>query len=261
VNDGVLARIGRTTIEILGTLGGLMILFVRILRALFPPRYDKRETWRAFYKVGVRSYSIVIVTALFTGAIMVIQAGHFVVKYQATSFTGWAAGFAVLAEIGPVLIGLMFSGRVGANNTAELGTMVVTEQIDALRTLAIEPVHYLVVPRFLAMIVMLFLLTALGDLFALLGGAITADLMIDVPFSIFLRQVATAGLMEEYLIGLMKGSLFGMSIAVTSCYFGLNVRGGATGVGRAVNSSVVGSAIGIFVVDFAVGATWVSNLL
>lgn len=257
MKSGFYFRIGRATLDILYQLGGLAILFMRILRALVPPRYDARETWRAFYKVGVKSYSIVILTALFTGAIMVIQTGAVIMKWQASSFVGWAAGFAVLSEIGPVLIGLMFSGRVGANNTAELGTMVVTEQIDALRTLAIEPIAYLVVPRFIAMIVMLFLLTALGDLFALLGGALTAEFMLDIPISIFLQQVVDAQLVDEYIVGLVKGSAFGMSIAVVSCYYGLTVKGGATGVGRAVNASVVVSALGIFVSDFFIGSIWI----
>ncbi len=252
----VVRALGTHTLGLLELLGAMALLQLRITRALFPPRYDARETWRAFYKVGVKSYPIVIMTALFTGAIMVIQSGHFVAKSGATSFVGWAAGFAVLAEIGPILIGLMFSGRVGANNTAELGTMVVTEQVDALRALAIEPIHYLAVPRFLAMIVMLFLLTALGDLFALIGGAITADLMVDIPMKVFLRQVFDAQLLDEYLLGLLKGSFFGMAIAVVSCHYGLTVRGGATGVGRAVNAAVVAAAIAIFVADFFVGVVW-----
>ena len=251
-----LRLLGGAVIALLELIGGLSIFFGRILRSLYPPKYDVRETWRAFYKVGVQSYGIVILTASFTGAIMVIQAGQFVARTQADSFVGWAAGFTVLAEIGPVLIGLMFSGRVGANNTAELGTMVVTEQVDALRALAIEPLQYLAVPRFLAMVVMLFLLTALGDLFALLGGGLTAELMIDIPFEIFIQQVIDANLVDEFVLGLVKGSVFGMSIAIVSCYYGFNVRGGATGVGRAVNNSVVVSAIGIFVTDFAVGIIW-----
>ncbi len=255
----LLTRIGAATIAIFEIFGGLAILFWRILKTFFPPRLDGRETWRAFYKVGVKSYAIVVMTALFTGAIMVIQAGQFVSRASATSFVGWAAGFAVLAEIGPVLIGLMFSGRVGANNTAELGTMVVTEQVDALRALAIEPLGYLVAPRVLAMTVMLFLLTALGDLFALIGGGITSHLLLDVPFRVFVAQVIDADLVHEYILGLVKGSVFGLSIAVVSCYFGLGVRGGAVGVGRAVNNAVVAAAIGIFVTDLAVGLMW--NLL
>lgn len=251
----LLEALGGTVIGMLELLGGLAILGGRILRALFSG-LDRRETVRAFYNVGVKSWAIVALTALFTGAIMVIQAGQFVSKAQATSFVGWAAGFAVLAEIGPVLIGLMFSGRVGANNTAELGTMVVTEQVDALRALAIDPLVYLVVPRFLAMVVMLLLLTALGDVFALVGGGITSQLLIDVPFRVFLQQVVDARLLDEYLIGLTKGTVFGASIAVVSCYYGLGVRGGAVGVGRAVNNAVVVAAIGIFTTDLLVGLIW-----
>ena len=248
-----LTLMGRRVIEILNLVGGITVFFLQILRALVPPKYDARETWRAFYKVGVQSYAIVIMTAMFTGAIMVIQAGGTIQASRATSFVGWAAGFTVLSEIGPVLIGLMFSGRVGANNTAELGTMVVTEQVDALRTLAIDPMNYLAVPRFIAMIVMLFLLVALGDLFALIGGAITSHFMLDISYSVFVSQVIDAQLLDEYILGLIKGSLFGMSIAIVSCYFGFTVKGGATGVGRAVNNSVVASAIGIFAIDLLVG--------
>ncbi|HIA04443.1 MAG TPA: ABC transporter permease [Myxococcales bacterium] len=249
-------RLGRVVLSSLHVVGGLSILFGKILVALFPPQSDLRETWRAFYKVGVLSAPIVVLTAIFTGAIMVIQSGHFVAQTQATSFVGWAAGFAVLAEIGPILIGLMFSGRVGANNTAELGTMVVTEQVDALRALAIDPIRYLTVPRFVAMVVMLFLLTALGDAFALVGGAFTADILLDIPMTIFFQQVMEAHLLDELFLGLVKGSMFGMTIAVVSCYFGLNVEGGATGVGRAVNASVVTAAIGIFLADLVVGVGW-----
>lgn len=170
----------------------------------------------------------------------------------ATGLLGWGAGYAVLAEIGPVLIGLMFSGRVGANNTAELGTMKVTEQIDALRALAIDPINYLVVPRFLAMMLMLLLLTALGDLFALVGGALTSELILDVDFRVFFYGVVDSGLLDEYLTGLTKALCFGGSISVISCYYGLGVSGGATGVGRAVNGCVVASAIGIFVFDYII---------
>ncbi len=253
---GAFTALGAMVLGVLELLGGLAILAARIGRAVLAFQLDRRETVRAFYNVGVKSWAIVALTAMFTGAIMVIQAGQFVSKAQATSFVGWAAGFAVLAEIGPVLIGLMFSGRVGANNTAELGTMVVTEQVDALRALAIDPLVYLVVPRFLAMVCMLFLLTALGDVFALLGGGITSHILIDVPFRVFIAQVVEARLLDEYLLGLAKGSVFGASIAVVSCYYGLGVSGGAVGVGRAVNNAVVVAAIGIFFTDLMVGLAW-----
>jgi phospholipid/cholesterol/gamma-HCH transport system permease protein len=252
-----LASIGSAFLTASETLGGITLVLLRILRAMVPPKFDRNETWLNLYKVGVKSYPIVIMTALFTGAIMVIQSGQYVKQTGATGLLGWGAGYAVLAEIGPVLIGLMFSGRVGANNTAELGTMKVTEQIDALRALAIDPIHHLVVPRFLAMMLMLLLLTALGDLFALIGGALTSELILDVDWRVFTQGVITSGLLDEYLTGLVKALCFGASISIVSCHYGLNVQGGATGVGRAVNGCVVTSAIGIFVFDYLV--TFIAN--
>lgn len=247
-----LTAVGGTTLRIAGSVGGMTLTFVAIVRAMFPPRFDSRELWRNLYRVGVKSFPIVVLTALFVGAIMVIQAGEFVRKTGATGLLGWGAGFAVFAEIGPVMIGLMFSGRVGANNTAELGTMVVTEQVLALRALAIDPVEYLVVPRFLAMMLMLGLLTVLGDLFALIGGALTSQLILGIDWYVFLQGVVEGRLLDEFFVGLVKATLFGVSISIVSCDYGLKVRGGATGVGRAVNDAVVASAIGIFGVDYVV---------
>ena len=253
----LLAMIGRTCLGAAETVGGITIVFARILRAMFPPRFDRDETWLNLYKVGVKSYPIVIMTAMFTGAIMVIQSGQYVKQTGATGLLGWGAGYAVLAEIGPVLIGLMFSGRVGANNTAELGTMKVTEHLDALRALAIDPINHLVVPRFLSMMVMLLLLTALGDLFALIGGALTSELILEVDYRVFFHGVFEGHLLDEYFTGLCKAASFGASISVISCFYGLNVSGGATGVGRAVNQCVVTSAIGIFVWDYLI--TYLAN--
>src|SRR5205814_3780239 len=133
---------------------------------------DWRELIRNLHKMGNRSVPIVMLTAFFTGGIMVIQSGMFVKRFGATSLVGWGAGYATMREVGPILIGLMFSGRVGANNTAELGTMTVTEQLDGLRALAIDPVRYLIVPRVLAMMVTLFCLVLIGDLVAITGAMI-----------------------------------------------------------------------------------------
>jgi len=252
-----IAAVGRMFLSVSDTVGGITLTLARILRAASRLRFDRDETWLNLYKVGVKSYPIVIMTAIFTGAIMVIQSGQYVKQTGATGLLGWGAGYAVLAEVGPVLIGLMFSGRVGANNTAELGTMKVTEQIDALRALAIDPMQHLVVPRFLAMVVMLLLLTALGDLFALVGGALTSQFILDVDWRVFFNGVFNSQLLDEYLVGLTKGVTFGASISVVSCFYGLGVSGGAAGVGRAVNNCVVTSAIGIFVWDYII--TYLAN--
>ena len=198
-----LARIGASLMGTFYEVGGLVILMGKIFIRLFPPRLDSKETWRSFYKIGVKSTPIVIVTAILTGAIMAIQSASYIEEYGAYSLLGWGAGFSILREVGPVLIGLMFSGRVGANNTAELGTMKVTEQVDALRALAIDPISYLIMPRFVAMMVMLILLTVLGDVFAILGAMFFADVMIGVSPAVFWNSLLEMTFLVDFLMGII----------------------------------------------------------
>lgn len=243
-------RMGSALIRIAEQIGGIGVLAGRLAARLVPPRVDRYELIRNCHKMGVRSVGIVSATALFTGAIMVIQVAPLVLRFSATEIIGWAAGFAILREVAPLLIALMFSGRVGANNTAELGTMVVTEQLDALRALAIDPLSYLILPRVLAMVLMLFVLNIFGDLVAIIGAIISANALLDVDFYTFMNSFLTMIDHWDFLQSLVKSVAFGIMIAITSCYFGLNVTGGAPGVGRAVNASVVAAAIGIFVMDY-----------
>jgi phospholipid/cholesterol/gamma-HCH transport system permease protein len=236
--------------DLCAQLGGVALLAARLLRRLFPPRLDGPELLRNLYNMGVRSLPIVGLTALFVGAIMVIQAGILIRRFGAEGLLGWGAGFATLREIGPILIALMFSGRVGANNTAELATMTVTEQIDALATLAIDPLSYLILPRVLSMVIMLFVLTIFGDTLALLGAAFTGQSLLGVNVMTFYNGFLETIHVWDLTTGLIKSIFFGVIIALSSCHYGLNTTGGAPGVGRAVNASVVASATGIFVVDY-----------
>ena len=235
------------------TVGGMGVLLGRILRRLFPPRLDGPELWRNRYKMAVKSMPIVVVTALFTGGIMVIQATPTVQRLGAEGMVGWAAGFGTLREVGPLLTALMISGRVGANNTAELGTMVVTEQIDALRVLAIDPIGFLVLPRFLGIVLTLFMMTLFSDMLALFGAAVASQVLVHVPPASFFNGI-TGGLLGfgDVANGLIKSVVFGIVMALSSCHFGLATKGGAPGVGRAVNATVVASAAGVFVLDYLV---------
>jgi phospholipid/cholesterol/gamma-HCH transport system permease protein len=242
--------VGDGAIRIAQEVGGIIVLTAQVLRALFPPRIDLRELFKNLYKMGNRSVPIVVLTAFFAGGLMTLQTGPFVKKLGATSLAGWGAGYAVLREIGPILIALMFSGRVGANNTAELGTMTVTEQLDGLRALAIDPIRFLVVPRVIAMIVMLFALTMIGDLVALSGAAVVGRAMLGIDWSTMYFSLADNLKPADLMLGLYKSIAFGASIAMTSCYFGVTVRGGAVGVGRAVNAAVVAAAVSIMLLDF-----------
>jgi phospholipid/cholesterol/gamma-HCH transport system permease protein len=246
-------RTGRAFFAVARATGAMGVLFGQVLGRLVPPRFDREELIKNLYRMGFRSLPIVVLTALFTGAIMVVQAAVIVQRYGAESLLGWGAGFGTLREIAPLLTALMISGRVGANNTAELGTMVVTEQIDALRVLAIDPLSFLITPRFLAIVATLFMMTLFADLLALTGAAYTGQIVLGVDPLVFYQGV-TGGLLGfgDVANGLVKSVVFGLVIALSSCHFGLRTTGGAPGVGRAVNATVVASAAGVFGLDYIV---------
>ena len=247
---------GAAFLGIAQTVGAMAVLLGRIAARIvsLPPELDYPELKRNLYRMAVKSLPIVVVTALFTGAIMVIQAAPIVKRYGAEGLLGWGAGFGTLREVAPLLTALMISGRVGANNTAELGTMVVTEQIDALRVLAIDPIAFLIVPRFIAIVVTLVMMTLYADALALFGAAYSGLWLLQIePVSFY--NGLTGGLLHfgDVANGLLKSTVFGLIIALSSCHFGLSTTGGAPGVGRSVNGTVVASAAGIFILDYLVG--------
>ncbi len=249
------AATGAAFISIARTMGAMSILLGRIVKRLFawPPVLDYPELRRNLYKMAVKSLPIVVVTALFTGVITVIQVAPIIKRYGAEGLLGWGAGFATVREVAPLLTALMISGRVGANNTAELGTMVVTEQIDALRVLAIDPLAFLVVPRFIAIVVTLFTMTLYADALALFGAAYSGLALLQIEPISFYNGV-TGGLITlgDVANGLIKSVVFGLVIALSSCHFGMSTTGGAPGGGKSVNAAVVASAAGIFILDYFV---------
>jgi phospholipid/cholesterol/gamma-HCH transport system permease protein len=248
--ESLLTSAGRQIMGAARDAGGIAVLLFEVVRALIPPRLDGRELVRNLYKMGNRSVPIVVLTALFVGALMVVQFAAFVKQFGAHGLVGWGTGYAVLREVGPILIALMFSGRVGANNTAELGTMTVTEQIDGLLTLAIDPIRYLIVPRVVAMMVTLVALTMLGDAVAITGSALMSQALLGIdPRTVWYSLVDNLG-PADFLHGVAKSGVFGLAIALSSCYYGITVKGGAVGVGRAVNDAVVSAAVSICLLDF-----------
>ena len=255
-SPSALGSVGASFLEIVETAGGVGLLAGQVAKRLFTLRLDGAEVMRNLYRMGVKSIPIVVVTALFTGVIMVLQAAPVVLRIGAYGLTGWAAGFGTLREIAPLLTALMINGRVGANNTAELGTMAVTEQIDALRVLAIDPIAFLIAPRVVAIVVTLFLSTIFADTLALLGAAGAAQALLGVSPNLFYNGL-TGGLLGigDVASGLVKSVVFGIVMALASCQYGLGVKGGAPGVGRAVNATVVASAASIFVLDYLVSFT------
>ena len=246
-------RLGGAFLGIAQTVGSMGLLLARIVLSILRFDFDGRELLRNLYRMGVLSLPIVVLTALFVGAIMVVQAAPLVERYQATALLGWAAGYSTLREIGPLLTALMLSGRIGANNTAELGTMVVTEQLDALRALAIKPVPYLLMPRFVAIVITFFVSTVFSDVLALVGAAFVGDIVLGVEPTLFYQGVTGDALgVGDVLHGLVKSVAFGVVIGLSSCVYGVGTTGGAPGVGRAVTASVVVSAVGVFALDYFV---------
>lgn len=248
-----LGRLFGSVTDLLAIVGAEGVLFAQVMGRTAAGEVDRAELTRSLYRMGIRSVPIVTVTALFVGGIMVIQAAPTVERYGAQGLLGWAAGFGTLREIAPLLTALMISGRVGANNTAELGTMKVTEQVEALRAMAIDPIGYLVAPRFFGIVATLFLSTILADALALIGASLAGKALLGVEPAVFYNGL-TQGLLgiTDVVSGLVKSVVFGVAIALASCHFGLATEGGAPGVGRAVNAAVVVSAAAIFVLDYLV---------
>lgn len=246
-----MARIGGAAAGAFGVVGQTGLLAREMWRSLRAGELDRNELVQQIHKMGVRSLPIVAATAVFTGGIMVIQAAPIVERYGAHGLLGWGAGFGTLREIGPLLTALMISGRVGANNTAELGTMAVTEQIDGLRALAIDPIGFLVLPRFAAIVVAAFFATVFADALALIGAAYAGWFLLGVEPALFYNGL-TSGLLGigDVLHGLAKSIVFGGVIALSSCHYGITTAGGAPGVGRSVNATVVTSAAAIFGSDY-----------
>lgn len=220
-----------------------------LYRSLRPPFY-LRETVYQFDRIGVESLFIVVLTGIFTGMVLALQGVALLTRFGATSYLGSMIGASIIRELGPVLAALMLAGRVGSSMTAELGNMAITEQIDAYTVEGTDVVRKLVVPRFLACILMLPLLTALADGIALVGGFLIISTTTDLNSTYYWRSVTEFLNMDDLAMGLTKPLVFGILIATISCHLGLRASGGAEGVGTAVKKSVVVASIMILVSDF-----------
>jgi len=200
--------------------------------------------------IGVGSMPLTVIVALFTGAVAAVQASYQFRDYVPMIYLGTVIGKSVVIELGPVLTALVVGGRVGASIAAELGTMRVTEQIDAMETMGISPVRFLVVPRVLAALIMLPVLTIFADVVAILGGYLVSTLTLDVTSHTFVSGLKLYFKPQDVFSGLIKAFAFGGIIAMMGCYYGLRSEGGAEGVGLATTKAVVASCLMILIVDY-----------
>ena len=246
---GGLASLGDSVLKVFEQLGAFVLLAAQTVRTLARRGFPARELLVQFEAIAVRSVGIVTITALFTGMVLALQTVVSLTRFGAKPYTGTFVGLALMLELGPVLTALMVSGRVGAGIAAELGSMAVTEQVDAIRAMGADPVQKLVLPRVMATILGLPLLTVLADLVGIFGGLLIASQYGIAP-NFYIQSVINTVTAWDFLQGILKTFFFGGVIAMVGCYMGLSTVGGTVGVGRATTRAVVVSSISIFVLDF-----------
>jgi len=236
--------------DFLKYIGGLSDLAMQTVSQSVRRPFEGRLLMNQFDQIGVRSSSIVVVTAVFIGMVLALQTAYALQDFGGKLFIGKVVSLSLVRELAPVLMALMVGGRVGAGMTAEIGTMKVTEQIDALRALATNPVRKLVVPKVLATTLMLPVLTTIACAVGIFGGLLIAVFTLNLSANFYLRSVITTLTYGDFASGIGKTFFFGAAIALIACYNGLQVRGGADGVGRATTSTVVTASISILIMDF-----------
>ncbi len=220
-----------------------------VARRLFRPPYYPKAVWEQMDRIGVDSLSIVVMVGFFTGFVLAFQIGYAMMRFGAKLYVGGIVAVSLVRELGPVLIAMVFAGRVGAGITAELGAMQVSEQIDAMKALATDPLRKLVMTRFLASVLMLPVLVVIGDLIGILGGMLVGVLNLGLTVSFYKSSVVNSLVLNDLFSGLLKPLVFGAMISLVACYFGLNTKGGTRGVGEAVTRTVVVSSVLIFLLD------------
>ena len=246
--------LGRKILSFMYFFGGLASLSIQTVYQTFKPPYKYGHIVEQSKKAGYDSLPIVSVVALFIGFIFALQFGYFMQRIGSEMYIASLVALAIVRELGPVITALIVAGRVGAANTAELGSMQVTEQIDALETLATNPIKYLVVPRFVALSIMLPLLTLYANIVGIMGSYLICVVKLGITSSMYMNMTFSALLYKDLCTGLFKAWIFGMVIALVSCYEGFNVQGGAVGVGRATTRSVVFSFLMILAADCLITA-------
>ena len=241
--------IGAHCLNFFGEMGGITMIFWRATAVFFATPLRVKDTVQQMYKIGVASLPLVSLTSLFTGMVLALQSAYQLQIFSATQFTSDLVSLSIVRELGPVLTAMVVAGRVGASIAAEIGTMKVTEQIDALQSLATDPIQYLVVPRYIAAVVMLFLLTVYSDVIGVVGGYFVAIFKLDISPYQYIHRAIDVLVLKDLWSGLMKALVFGIVISMVGCYHGFEAKGGAEGVGTATTKAVVTSMISIIAFD------------
>ena len=249
------AHIGRLTISFFRSYGELTIMFFRSVAAIRKSPFYVPQIIEQFVYIGRRSLPIIAITSIFIGLVLGVQIG----TQMSSSTPAWIEGGlilrSILLEMGPVVTGLVLSGRVASGIASELGAMKVTEQIDAFRTMAIDPIEFLVMPRLIAGMIAIPVLLVFADTLAIFAGFISSYFTIDLSWTGFVKGMRHVFVATDVFTSLIKALIFGMVIVTMGSYFGLNSKRGAKGVGTSTTLAVVWSSIGILVLDYIISAT------
>jgi phospholipid/cholesterol/gamma-HCH transport system permease protein len=234
----------------LSHVGSISLLFSQTVRETLRRRPEWSVVLDQMHQLGVRSLAIATVTALFTGMVLSLQTSYSLAAFGAKLFVGDIVALSLVRELGPVLTALMVGGRVGAGIAAEIGSMKVTEQIDAIRAMAANPVRKLVVPKVLAIGIMLPILVVFADFVGIMGGMTMAVFTLQQPAAFYMQHVVQALSVQDVMSGVGKSIFFALFISLIACHSGLTAEGGADGVGRATTQTVVAASLAVLVSDF-----------
>jgi phospholipid/cholesterol/gamma-HCH transport system permease protein len=243
-------NIGSKTMEYIESLGQITVILLQTIYWFFRPPYRFYNFARQLDFIGVKSIPIIALTGAFTGMVFALQSSYAFSQFQANYLVGPTVVLSLTREMGPVLGALMITARAGSAISAEIGTMRVTEQIDALHTMAVNPIHYLVVPRVAAAVLMSPLLCGLFDFIGTVGAYIIAVGLLDINHQVFIDETIFLVDIDDLYNGMIKATFFGLVLSIVGCYKGLYTKGGAEGVGRATTESVVLSSVSILISDY-----------
>ena len=243
-------QLGQRSLNIVQEAGAMMIFLVESLGLAFVPPFRPRRVLQEIYQIGVKSTLIVMLTGAFTGMVMALQGYYTLKQYGSEGALGSVVALGLIREMGPVFTGIMVSARAGSAVTAEIGIMRITEQLDALDTMAVNPIQYVVMPKLLAGVIAVPLLTAIFDVVGILGGYLVGVILLGVSSGAYFASMKQSVVAMDVTGGIVKSLVFGLTIILVACYKGYHTGAGAEGVSKATNQTVVLSAVLVLAWDY-----------
>lgn len=235
-------------------MGSMLLLLLDTVRWSFYPPFRLDLLFQQMERVGVRSVLVIVLTGAFSGMVLALQSFHFSRSFGAETMVGVGVALSMTRELGPVLTSIMVAGRAGSAMAAEIGTMRITEQIDALSAMAVNPIKYLIVPRVLASIVVVPILTIIADFVGIVGGYVVGVIVLGINAGAFVANIEKYVELNDIYHGVIKAAVFGLILSIIGCYKGYTTTGGAEGVGKATTQSVVLAAVTILMANYLLTA-------